>query len=482
MHVPSDQNRLQRRLKTRHISMIAIGGSIGTGIFLASGNAIYNAGPGGAVLAYLLMGLMVYFLMTSLGEMSTLIPVSGTFCDYSARFVDPAFGFAMSYTYWFNWAITAAVDLSSASFIMGYWFPHVPFIVWSIIFFCLLVFLNLMVVGFYGESEYWLSMAKVITILVFIAVGICIVFGLMGQQPVGFHNWTIGDAPFHRGWIGFLSVILVAGFSFQGTEIFGVTAGEAKDPKVSIPSAIKSIFWRILLFYILSMIVISFIIPYTDHTLMNPNSEVALSPVTLIFQKAGLWHAASLVNFIILTAVLSAGNASMYTAARILWYLSKKGQAPRCFFKLSRSGVPMNAVLATAAVGSVVFLSSLFGKGNIFIWLVNISSLTGFMAWIGIAISHYRFRRAYIAQGRRLEDLPYQSNYFPFAPIFALIVCIGVVLLQQISFVTDSAFNWGSFIGTYIGIPVFLILYLGYRWMKGSRLIPLQECSFEHDE
>lgn len=280
---------LQRKLSTRHISMIAIGGSIGTGIFLASGNAIHTAGPGGAILAYLIIGAMVYFLMTSLGEMSTLMPNTGTFCDYSKRFVDPAFGFAMSYNYWFNWAITVAVDLLSASFIMSFWFPHMPFILWSAVFFGLVFGFNLLAVGFYGESEYWLSIIKVATIFVFIFVGFFMIVGICGNQSTNFHNWTLGDAPFHQGWSGFVSVLLVVGFSFQGTEIFGVTAGEAATPHSSIPRAVKNVFWRILLFYVLSVLVISFIIPYTDKSLINASTQnVALSPFTIVFEKAKL--------------------------------------------------------------------------------------------------------------------------------------------------------------------------------------------------
>lgn len=471
---------LQRRLKTRHISMIAIGGSIGTGIFLASGNAIYTAGPGGAILAYALIGIMVYFLMTSLGEMSTLIPVTGTFCEYSSRFVDPAFGFAMSYNYWFNWAITVAVDLSSASFIMAFWFPHVPFLFWSMLFFFLIFSLNLLAVGFYGESEYWLSIVKVIAILVFIMLGVLMVLGIFGYHAINFHNWVLGDAPFHRGWAGFASVLLVAGFAFQGTEIFGVTAGEAANPRTSVPKAVKSVFWRILLFYILSMLVISFVIPYTDTSLIHSDTkDVALSPFTLVFQKAGLPFAASIINAIILTAVLSACSASLYTATRLLWYISKQGQAHACFSKVTRKGVPINALLATACIGALVFLSSIFGNGNIFVWLVNISALAGFIAWLGIAISHYRFRRAYVAQNKPLSDLPYLSKYFPFAPIFALVLCFGIILAQE--FTTSSAhFNWGTFIGTYIGIPVFITLYLGYKFYHKTKLVPLTQCDFEH--
>lgn len=471
---------LHRQLKPRHIAMIAIGGSIGSGIFVASGTAIHTAGPGGAILAYLLIGVMVYFLMTSLGEMSTLIPVTGSFCDYASRFVDPAFGFAMSYNYWFNWAITVAVDLAAAAFIMKFWFPHVPFIDWTAGFFVLIFLLNFVSVGFYGESQYWFSGIKVVAVIIFIIVGILIIFGLFNHAPLDFSNWRVGDAPFNHGWFGFVSVLMIAGFSFQGTEIFGITAGETKDPQTSIPKAVRNVFWRILLFYILSMVVISFIIPYTDPSLINASTEnVGASPFTLVFQQAGFRFAAAAINIVILTAVLSTANASMYTATRTLWHIAKEGHGPKILCKTTKSGIPVNALLVTALIGGVVFLTSLFGQGTLFVWLVNISSLVGFIAWFGIALCHYRFRKAYLAQGRKLSDLPYYARGFPFGPLFALVLCVLIVLGQQFDMWMAHDFDWGSFIGTYIGIPIFLILYLGYKYTKRSKLVPLKECKFD---
>ena len=473
------EGQLQRNLKQRHIVMIAIGGSIGTGIFLASGTAIHTAGPGGAVLAYLLIAVMVYCLMTSLGEMSAFLPTTGSFCDYSTRFVEPAFGFAMSYNYWFNWAITVAVDLSSASFVMSYWFPHIPFLFWSMLFYVFVVGVNLLAVKGYGESQYWLSIIKVVTVLVFLVVGMLIIVGAFHAPQIGFTNWKIGDAPFHHGWVGFASVLLVAGFSFQGTELFGVTAGEAEDPHLSIPRAVRSVFWRILFFYIGTMIIIGFIVPYTDPALINVDTkEVAMSPFTIVFAQAGMASAATIVNMVILTAVLSACTASMYTAIRILWHTSKEGNAPALFGKLNKHGIPVNALMATAAVGALVFLSSFFGSGAVFTWLINISSLSGFMAWVGIAICHYRFRRAYQAQGRNLKDLPYRSHLFPFAPIFACVVCIAIIIGQQFAMPIHHPFNWGQFVGTYIGIPFFIGLYFIYKFVKKSQIIPLTACQF----
>jgi lysine-specific permease len=474
------KNTLHRRLKARHIAMIAIGGSIGSGIFIASGTAIHMAGPGGALLAYSVISLMVYFLMTSLGEMSTLIPSTGSFCDYATRFVDPAFGFAMSYNYWVNWAVTTAVDLSAAALIMHTWFPEISFLSWSLLFFVLIVVLNFASVGFYGEMQYWFSGIKVVAVILFILIGIFVILGLLGhQKPVDFTNWTIGDAPFHTGWVGFISVLMIAGFSFQGTEIFGITAGETQDPTTSIPRAVRSVFWRILLFYILSMAVISFLIPYNNPLLISASTtNIGASPFTIVFKMAGLHFAEVTMTIVVLLAILSAANASMYTATRTLWHIAQEGNAPKFLKNTTKHGIPVAALLCSSVISAVVFLSSIFGQGQLFIWLLNMSSLTGFIAWFGIALCHYRFRRAYLAQGYKLKDLPYYTRGFPFGPIFAICLCILVVAGQQFDAWVTHKVNIDNLIGTYVGLPAFILLYLGYKLYRRTKLVPLNKCKF----
>ncbi|MDA7742413.1 amino acid permease [Francisellaceae bacterium] len=473
------EQELKRGLQSRHLAMIALGGSIGTGLFLASGGAIAEAGPGGAMLGYALISIMVYFLMTSLGEMSAYSPTTGSFCQYSGQYVDPAFGFAMGWNYWFNWAITIAVEVLAASLIMQFWFPGSPTIYWCIGFFLLVFSLNIVAVKYFGESEYWLSMIKVSAVVIFIIVGALTIFGMVGHSgTVGFHNWTIEGAPFHNGFLGFLGVFLIAGFSFQGTELIGVAAGEAKDPHKSIPKAIKSTFWRIVIFYICAIGVISFLIPYTDPNLANASSDVTLSPFTIIFKDAGFTFASTLMNAVILIAVLSACNASMYSATRTLWFMGKTKQAPKVFSKLSRSGIPYMALLASCLVGSMFLLTYKFNNGLIFLWLVNVSSLAGFIAWFGIALSHLRFRRAFVKQGRDLNDLPYRSKFFPYAPMIAMAFILIIVCGQQINSIVAGTLSWQQFLATYIGLLIFLIIGIVYKIKKKTKLVPLEDCPF----
>ncbi|MBV6712228.1 amino acid permease [Paenibacillus chitinolyticus] len=476
----SETTELKRGLKARHLTMISLGGSIGTGLFLASGGAIHSAGPGGALIAYAAIGIMVYFLMTSLGELSAYMPVSGSFSTYASRFVDPALGFALGWNYWFNWAITIAAELSAATLIMKFWLPDSPSILWSLLFLVLMFSLNYMSVRGYGESEYWFALIKIVTVIVFIIVGVLMIFGIIGGESVGFSNFTLGDAPVSGGFMAVLGVFMAAGFSFQGTELVGVAAGESENPRENVPKAIRTIFWRILLFYIFAIFIIGLLIPYTSDNLISGDVEnIAISPFTLVFEKAGLAFAASVMNAVILTSVLSAGNSGMYASTRMIWTLAREGKAPRFLGRLDKRGVPVVALIATAAVGMFAFLASMFGDGVVYIWLLNASGMCGFIAWLGIAVSHYRFRRAYKAQGRDLRDLPYLAKWFPFGPIFALVVCIVVILGQNYSAISESGVDWAGLIASYIGIPLFLIVWIAYKVKKKTKVLRLEECRFD---
>ncbi|WP_432720310.1 amino acid permease [Jeongeupia wiesaeckerbachi] len=474
---------LRRSLKARHLTMIAIGGSIGTGLFVASGATVSQAGPGGAIAAYALIGLMVYFLMTSLGELAAYMPVAGSFSTYGAKYVDEGFGFALGWNYWYNWAVTIAVELAAAQLVMHYWFPDVPGMYWSALFLGVMFLLNYISVKGFGEAEYWFALIKVITVLVFIGVGLAMIFGILkGGAQQSFGNFTVGDAPFVGGFPAMLGVAMIAGFSFQGTELIGVAAGESENPRRNIPRAVKQVFWRILLFYVLAIFLIGVLIPYTDPSLLkNDVADIGVSPFTLVFQHAGLAFAAGVMNAVILTAVLSAGNSGMYASTRMLYNLATEGRAPKWFAKLSDNGVPRNALYATTAVGALCFLTSLYGDKEVYLWLLNTSGMTGFIAWLGIAISHYRFRKGFVAQGYSLEELPYKSKFFPFGPMFAFGLCMVIMLGQNYQAFMADRIDWVGVVATYVGIPLFLVIWFGYRIKKKARLVAYADMDFPHD-
>ncbi|EKN69956.1 lysine-specific permease [Neobacillus bataviensis LMG 21833] len=476
----SSKHHLKRDLKFRHLIMIALGGTIGTGLFLTTGATIHTAGPGGALLAYLIIGVMIYFIMTSLGEMASFMPISGMVGTYGTRFVDPAFGFALGWIYWYGASITLPAELSAATLIMKFWFPNSPSLLWSGIFLVLIFAINYLSVKGYGEGEYWFSFIKVATVIIFIILGFLMIFGIMGGEAVGFKNFTVGDAPFHGGFLTIFGVFLVAAYSFQGTEMVGIASGESENPQKNVPRAIKTIFWRILLFYVLAILVIGLLIPYTDDKLLSDN--IMVSPFTLVFQRAGLAFAASVMNAVILTSVLSAGNSFLYGATRMLYSMALSKQAPRFLAKINKRGVPIYALLATTIFGSLAFLSELVGDGVIFYWLLNASAVIGFIIWIGISISHYRFRKAYIAQGLSLNDLPYRAKWFPFGPILSFIVCFVVMLGQGYQEFIGETIDWKSVIAIYLSFPLFIFIWLGYKFKKKTKIIPLQECDLNPEQ
>ena len=468
--------QLKRKLGARHLNMIAIGGSIGTGLFLASGATIANAGPGGALLAYCLIGVMIYFLMTSLGELATHNPTSGAFFTYGTKYVEGGFGFALGWNYWYNWAITVAFELVAVQFIMKFWFPDLPGFYWSALFLAVVFGINALTVKGFGESEFFFSLVKVLAIIVFIIIGIFMIAKIMMTPGVAtFANWTKGEAPFVGGLSALIGVAMIAGFSFQGTEMVGVAAGESKDPQKTIPIAIKQIFWRILLFYVVCIFIIGTLISYDDPLLLQAASSenIALSPFTLLYEKAASAFAASVMNAVILTAILSAGNSGMYSSTRMLFNMAQNGSAPKAFAKLDPRGVPMNALYATTAIAALCFLTTFIGEEQVFNWLLNMSGMCGFIVWLGIAVSHYRFRKGYVAQGHKVEDLAYRAKFFPFAPWFAFILCAIVVLGQNYQAVLDG--EWLSVLSTYIGIFLFLAIWLGYKWKYKTKLVSYQE-------
>ncbi|RBP99014.1 amino acid permease [Bifidobacterium xylocopae] len=468
---------VQRNLKTRHISMIALGGCIGTGLFMTSGSTIAKAGPGGGLVAYAAMGIMVYFLMTSLGELATHMPVSGSFAVYSSKYVDPALGFAMGWDYWLNWTISGAVDISTAALLVQYWLPDTPGWVWSLLVLVVVFLINALVVSAFGETEFWLALIKVVTIIVFLVVGFAMVCGIMFHPAVGLRNFAYKDAPFVGGLPAIMSVFLIAGYSFQGTEVVGVTAGESEDPGKAVPKAINDVFWRILLFYVLSIFVIAALIPYTSPNLLGASdSNIAMSPFTLVFQRAGLAGAASVMNAVVLTSILSAVNTGAYASSRMLYGLAKDHYAPRFLATTTKRGIPMAALLSTLGMELATFATSIFGQ-SFYMWLVTATGLTGFIAWIGIALSHYRFRRAFHRQGRSLKELKYRTRLFPLGPILAMVVCVIVIAGQDLPAFTSG--DWREIVMTYFSVILVAGLYLGYKFTHHTTIVPLEDIDLE---
>ncbi|CAH1756921.1 9710_t:CDS:2 [Entrophospora sp. SA101] len=431
-------HHLKRALQARHLTMISIGGTIGTGLFLSSGASIAKAGPIGALLAYSIIGVIVHFMMTSLGEMATYIPISGSFNTYAKRFVDPALGFALGWNYWYFWAMTIAVEIVAAAIIIKYWLPYAPTWIFSIVILLVMLIINMFTVRGYGETEYWLSLIKIITVFAFIVTGILLNFGIIGKthEVIGMKNYSAGITDFY----GFLAVILTAGFSFQGTELVGIAAGESKNPEKNVPKAIHQVYWRILLFYIFAIIVVGLLVPHNDpHLIANGLGGSAQSPFTIVFHRTGLEASTHLVNVVILVAVLSAGNSGLYAASRVLYNLAVEGNAPKVFQYINKDGIPLPALLATTGVGCLAFLMSFI-------------------------------------------ELPYKSQLFPFGPIFTFCLLSILIVGQTIHAFLDAHHGHKDplvVITAYSGAPLFFMLFFIYKIVKRTKMVPLRECDFD---
>src|SRR6204780_2104403 len=484
----TEARELRHDIGTRQLSMIAVGGAIGTGLFFASGGAIAQAGPGGALLAYAVMGLAVYCMMQSLGEMATQLPIAGSFEAYAERFVDPSLGFAVGWNYWFSWAITLAAELVAGALIVKFWFPHSNSTLWAMGFFTVLLVLNLLSVRAYAEAEYWFAGIKVVTVIIFLGVGALMITGMLGNNHAGFHNWILSDpatgsrAPFVGGFTAMLGVFLVAGFSFQGTEGVGLAAAETTDPSKNVPKAIRTVFWRILLFYIGSIFVVGTLISYTDPNLLHGDeSHIAFSPFTMVFQQLPRfgYYASNLMNAVILSSVLSCGNSSMYVASRMLYAMSHSRKAPKFFGIVNGRGVPVAALLATGSVSALAFFSTVVGDKKIYQLLYNASSLSGFIIWLGIAVCHLRFRKAWVAQGRSLDDLKFKSKFYPYGPWLALVLFVVVLFGANIGVFQAPVFSWFDFVTDYLTIPTVVALYLGHKFWNKTHIVPLKDCNFD---
>ncbi len=475
---------LERGLKRRHLTMIAIGGTIGTGLFLAMGGTVHDAGPGGALLAYAIMGIVVFFMMNALGEIATELPIPGAFTSYADRFIDPAWGFMNGWSYWFGCSMTVAAELIAGSIIVKYWFPGSNSAMWAALFLAILLALNLFSVKGFGEAEYWFAGIKVVVTILFLIVGVLMIVGIMGfgGHESGFSNWTLdggeaGKAPFPNGVGGVILVFLVAAFSFSNTEVVGLTAAESENPTQDVPKAIRSVFWRILIFYIGAIIVIATLIPFTEPTLLDATEDnVAASPFTMVFKNAGLAAAASVMNAVILTSVLSCGNSTMYCASRTLQVMARKGTAPKYFSKISGKGVPVRAVIATAIIASTAFIASLVGDGIAYTAAYYLCGVAGLINWLTISLAHYRFRKGWLKQGRTLDQLKFKCPLFPYGTLFAIFICILVIITCNYWLFAD--FNWFDFITSYGMIPLGFILFFGYKKKMNTKWVKYEDMDF----
>ncbi|RJG10588.1 amino acid permease [Pseudomonas cavernicola] len=431
--------QLTRALKSRHIFMLSLGGVIGTGLFMGSGVTINQGGPVGAVLAYLVAGLLMYLVMVCLGELSVEMPVSGSFQAHATRYIGPATGFMIGWVYWMSWATTVGLEFTAAGMLMTRWFPDIPIWYWSAFFVAVLFGLNALATRAFGEAEYWFSGIKVAAILIFIAVGLLVIFGgipLSSGAPAPMMSNLIGDSLFPNGISAVFAVMMTVVYAFQGCEIMGVAAGETDQPEKSIPQAVRNVVFRVLIFYVLAIVVLSAIVPWQQAGLME-------SPFVQVFDMVGIPYAADLMNFVILTAILSVGNSGLYASTRILWAMSKTGMAPKSLSTLSSRGVPLRALSITLCFALISLLTSFIAADTLFMVLMAVSGMSGTVTWIVIALAQYRFRRAHLKAGGTVADLKYSAPLYPFIPLACIALCSSLFVFLAIDPTQRPSLYWG---------------------------------------
>lgn len=450
-----EKSGLKRDMKSRHLMMISIGGTIGTGLFMGSGQVISQAGPLGAILAYLFGGFVMYLALLCLGELAVAMPVAGSFQSYASRFISPGIGFTVGWLYWINWAVCIAADFTAAGIIMYGWFPQVPVWIWCAIFAVVLALLNLISVKVYAETEFWFASIKVAAIVGFIIAGAGLMFGFSGREgAIGFSNFGFGEGLFpNGGWAVFLTMITVV-YSFQGSELVGIAAGECENPGKNVPRVIKGIAVRIVLFYVLAMIVLAATIPFREAGLLE-------SPFAHVFGRIGIPVAQGIMSFVVLTSALSAGNSALYVCSRLLWSMSKDKQAPSWLSKLNSRGVPFYGVLLTLALSGLSLLTSEYAADTVYLWLMSSVGLTGCLIWIIIAWCQLNFRKSFLQLGGKLEQLIFRTPLYPLVPIIAIVLNTGIIL--------SLYFDESQQIVLYTGIPVIVLIYLYHLFVHSKK-------------
>lgn len=469
---------LDRSMKKRHLHMIAIGGSIGAGFFVGSGSALNKGGPGAVFIDFAIIGVMMFNVVYALGELAVMFPVSGGFYTYSVRFIDPSWGFAMGWNYVFQWAIVLPLELTVCGMTLNYWegARQISLGAWITIFWVAIILINIFGTLGYAEEEFWASCFKLCAIIIFMIIAFILV---LGGGPKGGKFDTYQGAKtwydpgaFRNGFKGFCAVFVTAAFSFSGTELVGLAAAESNNPVKALPGAIKQVFWRITLFYILGLFFVGLLISSADERLLGANPYAdGSSPFVLTGKDAGLIGFDHFMNVTILVSVLSLGVSCVYGGSRTLTALAQQGYAPKIFTYVDKSGRPLPSVLVIIACGALGFLNLNTDAAEVFNWLLSLSGLAALFTWGSICLSHIRFRKAWAAQGHTVDEIPFQA-FFGVAGSWAGLILCGLVLLATFysalfPYNKEGVTTAKGFFSEWLSVFVILFFWLcGYLWKR----------------
>ncbi|MFJ2441210.1 MULTISPECIES: amino acid permease [unclassified Streptomyces] len=440
----------ERGLGSRQVQMIAIGGAIGVGLFMGAGANIAKAGPS-VILIYALAGVVIFFIMRALGELLLYRPVSGSFAEYAREFLGPFFGFATGWTYWLMWIVTCMAELTAAAIYMHFWFPSIPQWVSALVFLVVLFGVNLISVKIFGEVEFWFSMIKVTAIIGMIVIGFGVLtlgFSDAGQTAAVSNLWSHGGV-FPNGVGTSLMTLQGVMFAYLAVELVGVTAGESEDPEKTLPKAINTLPWRIIVFYVGALLIILSVVKWTEF-------QAGTSPFVYAFEKMGIPLAAGIVNFVVLTAALSSCNSGMYSTGRMLRDLASNGEAPKSFGRLNSRKTPAVGIAVSVSLMGIGVILNYIVPEKAFGYVISVATASGIWTWLMILISHIRYRKA-VDAGR----LPASSFPAPGGSFFSWVAVIFLLCVTcMIAFDSDGR------ISLYVGAVWAVGLVVGWRYLK----------------
>ncbi|RAO71321.1 uncharacterized protein BHQ10_007333 [Talaromyces amestolkiae] len=470
---------LHRALKQRHLQMIALGGVVGASIWYGTGTALSYSGPIGALISFAVIGLDVFFVMQSLGELSTMYPTPGAFTELAGRFIDPAVSVALGWNYWYMWVANLMSEYNMISIVLTYWTDKVPSYGWILIFWAIYQCVSFFGVIVYGEVEFWLAVWKVICVLVGYLLAILVNTGAIGGDYVGFRFWR-DPGPFANGINGFGQSFVLAAVYFSGTEMIAITAGESRNPKRDVPKAIQQTIYRIVLIFMGMIFFAGILVPSDDPNLLTAGSKAGKSPWSIALQNAGWKNAPDLINVFILTASFSAMNSAIYIASRVLHSLAGMGRAPAILGKTTSKGVPIYAAILSNLMGLIALINVATGAGTAFTYILDIAGAAAFIAWACIGVTHLRFRRAWKLQGHSPDELPFRAFLFPYGAYFITILNIFLLLIQGYgTFLTP----WQpvAFVFSYIIVVLFVGLFVIWKVLKRTKFVNLAEVDLQSD-
>ncbi|HEL1653117.1 TPA: amino acid permease [Streptococcus suis] len=451
-HNFENQGTFNREMNSRHLQMLSIGGVIGTGLFLSSGYTIAQAGPFGAVAAYLFGAIMVYLVMFSLGELSVAMPVTGSFHTYATKFISPGTGFMVAWMYWLCWVVALASQFVGAAQLMQRWFPSVPIWIFATIFAVIVFGLNTLSVGWFAKAEDALSSIKVYAIVAFIVLGTLAIFGILpfeGTNAAPLFTNITAQGLLPNGLVGLISVMLSVNYAFSGVEMIGIAAGETDNPKKAVPQAIKSTIGLLVIFFVLTIVVLAALLPMSE-------AGVTEAPFVLVLDKIGFPYAADIMNFIILTAILSASTSGLYASSRMLWSLANEGMISKELVKINKHGVPMRGMILSMIGVVIALVASIYAEDTIFLALVSIAGFAVVIAWLAIPLAQIGFRREFL-KTHSVDELEYKTPFSPTLP------WITVVLLV----ISIIGIGWdpSQRAGLYFGVPFMIGCYV-YHYIR----------------